>query len=151
VDFPGYQYSAGIAKGLQPCGYVDAFAIDVAAILNDDITEVETDPYPKWTGIVAQIALNGDCAPQGRDWAGEFSQKAIARGLDQPSLLLGKARLDDLAPQPADASIGTLLVALHQRRKANDVRGQNGRQFPLNGLVDQTVPPFKYRRMKPCR
>ena len=71
MDFPGYQYSAGIAKSLQACGHVDAFAIDVAAILNDDIAEVETDPYPKLTDIVAQIALNGDRAPQGRDGAGE--------------------------------------------------------------------------------
>jgi hypothetical protein len=133
------------------CGHVDAFAIDVAAILNDDIAEVETDPYPKWTGIVAQIALNGDCAAQGGDRAGEFGQKAVARGLDQPSLLLGEARLDHLAPQPADASIGTLLIALHQRRKANDIRGQNGRQFPLDGLVDQTIPLLRFRRIKPCR
>jgi hypothetical protein len=85
VDFPRYQYSPGIAESLQPCRHVDAFAVDVAAIGHDDIGEVETDPHPKRIGIVAQIGLDGDCAPQGRDWAGKFSQEAVARGLDQSS------------------------------------------------------------------
>src|SRR5258708_11457520 len=137
VDFPRYQNTPGIAEGFQPCGHIDAFTVDVAALLHDDIAKIETDAHPEWAGIVAQTVLDGDRAPQGRDRAGELGQKAVAGGLDQPSIVFGKARLDQLAPQPANAGIRAFFVALHQRRKPDDVRGQDGRQPPLNLLVDQ--------------
>jgi hypothetical protein len=142
MDFPGYQNTPGIAEGFQPGGHINPFTVDVAALLHDDIAEVEADPHPEWAGIVAQTVLDGDRAPQGRDGAGKLGQKAIAGGLDQPSIVLGKAWLDQFAPQPANASIRAFFVALHQRRKPDDVRGQDGRQPPLNLLVDQTVSPF---------
>ena len=81
---------------------------------NIAIAAKTTDPHPKLIGSAAQIALNRNCAPQGRDRASEFSQKAVTRGLDQTSVLFGKARLDYLTPQLANARIGSLLVALHQ-------------------------------------
>ena len=46
VDFPRYQDASGIAESFQSRGYIDAFPIDIAALLYEDIAEIEADPHP---------------------------------------------------------------------------------------------------------
>ena len=147
VDLAGDQDAAGIAQRFEPGGDVDALAIDVAAILDDDVAHVQPDPQLERAGCAAHVALDRHRAAQRRDRAGKFCQKTVTRGLDQASLPLGKPLLDHLAPQLADARVGAFLVALHLRRKADDIGSQNGRQFALNGRFVQ--PGFPFRKVAP--
>ena len=56
----------------------------------------------------------------------ELAQGAVAHELDDAPAVLGDERLDELPAVGLEAAEGALLVALHQARIADHVRGEDG-------------------------
>ncbi len=52
-------------------------------------------------------------------------QQALAGGLEHATLMIGKARLDNLAPQTPDVCIRAFLIGLHRRRETDNVCRKN--------------------------
>jgi hypothetical protein len=96
------------------------------------------------------MILHLDGAFRGGERAGEFSERAIARRLDQSPLMADEAGFDQFPLEPLDFGIGGFLGALHQRRVTDYVGGQDCRQSPLNPLLGHStlskVPAHKGRR-----
>src|SRR4030081_1952525 len=66
------QDAAGFSETFKSCGNIDAFAIHIAAVFNDDVAKIETDPYPERVRLLRKVGLNGQCATKGGDGTGEF-------------------------------------------------------------------------------
>ena len=95
--------AAGGRLLLQARGDVDAVAKNVV-ILDDDVAEVDADAeldalLGRDVGIAPRHAgLDLDGALHGLDDALELDQHAVAGGLDQPAVVLGDRRIDQLDP-----------------------------------------------------
>src|SRR4029077_8905916 len=92
---------AGLGQGFQPCGDVDAVAVDVTA-LGDYIAEIDPDAEgdPLILGDVGIAVdhrpLQLDGAADRIDDAGKFDQHPVAGSLYYPAVVLLDLRIDKL-------------------------------------------------------
>src|SRR6516165_5327979 len=93
----GDQHPAGISQGLDPCGDVDAGAIEVV-VLDDHVAEIDADTQldtvVRGDSRVAlgHRLLHRDRAAPCIDDAGKFDQQSVAGGLDKAPVVLGDFR-----------------------------------------------------------
>jgi hypothetical protein len=130
VDGGGDADAAARGELLQPRGDVDPVAVDVA-LVEDDVAEIDADaeldaPLFRHVGIApAHAVLDLDGAPDRVGDALELDQHAVAGGLDDPAVVLGDGRIDQLDAVGTQARKRALLVGLHQPAVAHHVGGQN--------------------------
>src|SRR6266446_4510810 len=88
------QIPPGSAKCFEPCGDIDAVAVNVV-LVNDDVAEIdadaELDAALLGDAVIAQchFALQFDRARHRIDDAGEFDQQPVAGGLHDAAAMLG--------------------------------------------------------------
>ena len=70
-------------------------------------------------------ALNLGGAAHRVDDAGEFRQHAVAGGLDDPAVMLGDLRIDQLAEMRLEPFVRAFLVGAHQARIARHIGGED--------------------------
>ncbi len=75
-----------------------------------------------------QILLDDDAAPDRFDGTVENRDKAVTSGLDQPSVMLGNARLDKVPLDPLDAIVRSFLIGFHQAAVGRYIAGDNRSQ-----------------------
>src|SRR5260370_16606092 len=100
---------AGIGQGFDPCGDVDAVAVEVVT-LDDNVAEI--DPDAQFDAVVRPDArvplghrlLHCDGAAHRIDDARKFYQHAVAGGLDDATVVLADLRIDDLPAHRLHAS-----------------------------------------------
>jgi hypothetical protein len=107
-----------------------------ASLLQDQFTRIKADTEDDLlvdgeSGVtLAGFRLNAKGAFQCLDRAGEFGHEAVSRKAEHAAV-----RLLDLAAKPvelsSDASVGFLLVALHQSAVAQDVGAEDRSQSAL--------------------
>ena len=129
---------ARLGDVLEPRRDVDAVAKNVA-VLDHHVAEIdadaEFDPLPLGDVGVAlrHGVLHVDRAAHRFDRACELGEHAVARGLDEPSLVLGDFWLDQLAPVRGEPHQRALLVGADEPRVTRDVRCENGGEPTLHG------------------
>src|SRR5215471_11650901 len=148
-------------------GDIDAIAVDVVRF-HDDVAEIDADAIldPRLLrkrGVATnEILLNDDAAPNGLDGAVEDCDEAVAGRLDQTSMVLGDAGLDEIPLYPLDADVRTFFVGLHQaaigRNVADDDRCEATRhpaaqrrlalipRFEVANFTHRGAPPTCKRR-----
>src|SRR5271170_6958975 len=117
----GDEHPAGIGQGFDPCGDVDAVAIEVVA-LDDHVAEI--DPDAQFDAVVRAYTrvvlghrlLHRDRAAHRVDDARKLDQHAVAGGLDDAPVVLGNFRIEELAAQRLEAFERAFLVRSHQPR-----------------------------------
>src|SRR5438874_9127124 len=124
------QMPARFGHGFEPCGDVDAVAVDVVAV-DDHIAEIDPDPEFDALGRrdarapFAHRFLHLGRAAHRVDDAAELDQHAVAGSLDDAAIVLGDTRIDKLGPQRLESRQGAFLVRPHQPRVAGDIGGQD--------------------------
>ena len=84
----------------------------------------------------------------GVDDAAELDKRPVAGSLDDPASMNGDRGIDEIAAKSAEARQRPLLVGPGQAAEANDVGGENRRQFPrLGHFLDR----FLSRPRRPSR
>jgi hypothetical protein len=108
MDRIGDEHPAGIGQGFDPCCDVDAVTVEVVA-LDDHVAEIDADaPFDavvrRDTSVpLGHPLLHFDRAAHRVDDAGKFDQDAVAGGLDDPAVVLGDLRIEELAAQRLEA------------------------------------------------
>src|SRR6185312_3258812 len=141
VDFFGNQDAARIGDPFQPDSNVDPVAVEIAVLPNDHVTEVEPDAQLEWTATLGEMILHLGLASHSGQGTCELGERAITRCLDQSAVVSGEARRDQVPLEPLELSVGGFLRALHHRRVADHIGGQDRRQPPLNTLFGQGRSP----------
>src|SRR5262249_50204956 len=106
-----------------------------------DVAEIDADakfdPLPLGDVGVARghAVLHVDCAAHRFDRACELGEHAVAGGLDQPPLMLGDFRLDQLAPVRPEPVDRAFLVGPDEPRVTRDVRSENGGKPTFHGWL----------------
>jgi hypothetical protein len=140
VDCAGHADATRLGEGFQACGDVDAIAINVVT-LDDDVADVDADAHRDALLLrhirlpIGDALFDRDGALDGIDHAGELDQRAVGHDLDEPTLVLGDLRLEEILTQRLEARVRALLVGRHQPAVADDVRGQYCRQPALHRRV----------------
>jgi hypothetical protein len=140
VDRIGDEHPAGIGQGFDPCGDVDAVAIEIVA-LDDHIAEIDADakldaPIGGNLGIaLGHRALHLDRAAHRVDDAGKLDQHAVAGGLDDAAVMRGNFRIGDRAPQLGQRGVRALLVRAHQPRIPGHIGGEDRGETAGSGHV----------------
>jgi hypothetical protein len=80
---------------------------------------------------LCHAALDGDCAVDGVHRADKLDQKTGAHQLDDPPIVRGNGRIDQLQPMFAKAFVGALLIPAHEAAEPDDVARHDCRQTPL--------------------
>ena len=78
-------------------------------------------------------ALNLESAAQGVDHASKFDDQSVACALDDPAMMDGDCRVDQVAAQRAEARQDPFLVGAGEPAVADNVRRQNRSEFPSLG------------------
>ncbi len=126
----GDEHPAGIGQRLDPCGDVDAVAIEVVA-LDDHVAEIDADAQfdavvRRDTGVpLGHRLLHRDGTAHRIDDAGKFHQQAVAGGLDDAAPVLGDLRIEKLAAQRLEAFERAFLVRPHQPRIPRHIGGED--------------------------
>ena len=147
----------GIRQGLEPRRDVDTVSIEVLT-LDHHVAEVDADPKdnPAILGDVAVGRIHGFLQlHRARDrvhGAGELHQHAVSHHFDDPAVMSGDQRLEDVRTPGLKGSQRTGLVRLHQAAVADHIGGQNGgktalgaffghpRRLLSKGAVQQLLP-----------
>ncbi len=151
-----------IRRGLKPRCDVDALTKDIICV-DDNVPQVDTHSVAntarfRHVGFARRHRpLDRNGALDGVDDAREFHQHAVARGLDDPSVMVGDPGVDQLGPVGLLARNRAALVGLHEPRVAHHVSGQNCRQPPLfalrchwSGFPSNRTPPLNLRAAAPA-
>jgi hypothetical protein len=115
VNRIGDEHPAGIGQRFDPCGDVDAVAIEVVA-LNDHIAEIDADAQfdaavrRRVRFPLGHRLLHFSCAAYRVDDAREFDEQTVTGGLDDAAPVLGDRRIEDLAAQRFEAFERALFV-----------------------------------------
>ena len=131
---------------LDPCGDVDAVAVDVA-LVDDDIADVDADA--EFDAAVfgnVRIALGGTALRVEReahrvDGAGEFHQRAVAGGLDDAAVMFGNLGMEQFAPDRLYRGKGAFLVGAHHAAIADHIGGEDSGQAPGDTLLSHETMP----------
>jgi hypothetical protein len=78
--------------------------------------------------------MDDDCATDGFDRAVEHRQKAVTRIIDKLPLVLSDAWLDEFAPLPHHACVGSFLIELHKAAISRDISREDCRN-PSHGSI----------------
>ena len=126
-DFARDQNAARIGKSLEPRGDVDALAVDIALLVHNHVTQIDTNAQLQRVTTGGELILNICSTSEGGNGASKFGQNAIARGFNQAPLVTAQVRLDNLPPKPPDLDVGGFLGAFHQGGIADNVGCQDRR------------------------
>ena len=162
LDLPigvlGQTDRARLGDALQPRGDIDAVAHQIAVAFLDHVAEMDADP--KFDALVRRdpsVALdhrpldfNG--AVHCVDDTPELDNCAIAGALDDPAVVHGDGRIDQVASERPQPRQNPVLVGSGKPRIADDVGHQDRGQF--SGLAHGATPPrpcqpFRVVRAKP--
>ena len=135
----------GLGDALQPRGDIDAVAHEVAVAFLDHVAEMDADPkFDALVGRDLSVALdhrsldfNG--AFHRVDDTPELDNRAIAGALDDPSVVHGDDRVDQVAAQRPEPRQNPVLVGPGKPRIADHVRAKDRSQF--SGLAHGAMPP----------
>jgi hypothetical protein len=143
--------AARCRQPLQPCGDVDAVAINVAAV-GDHVAEIDPDPEPD-PAVLGYPGLAVDHCPlqfhgtaHRVDDAREFRQHAIASILDDAAGMLADLRVEELAAMRLEALVRALLVRAHQPRIARHIGSEDRGKTAGRGHGSGRPLCFGYRR-----
>ena len=141
LDFPGDLAgdadAAGVGELFEPCGDVDALAIAVVA-LDDHLAEIDADAHLnalifRNVGVaLGQSALQAHRAFDRIDDRAEFGQHAVAHQLEDAPVMARDLRLEQFLAPRRQPLMGALLVALHERRVADHIGGENGGELAFH-------------------
>ena len=129
----GYANAAGLGHGFQPCGDIDAVAVNVIAF-GDDVAQVYADAQLDAAGIGGgpivngHGALDGGGAFDGIDDAGEFDQRAVAHELDDAAMEACYRRVDHLPAAQFQPRQRAGLILAHEAAVAGDIGHEDGSQ-----------------------
>ena len=125
----------GLRDALEPGGDVDPVAHQVAIALLDNIAQMNADPEidalnRRQAGVALDHAcLHLDRAADGVDHAAELDDDPIARPFDDPPMVEGDGRINEIAAESPKARKSTLLIGAGEPAIANNIRGQDRRKF----------------------
>jgi hypothetical protein len=126
----GDKYPAGIGQGFDPCGDVDAIAIEVV-VLDDHVAKIDADAqFDAGVSTDAGVPLghrllHRDGAAHRINDARKLDQHAVAGGLDDAAAMLGYLRVDELMAQCLEAFERAFFVRSHQPRVARHIGGED--------------------------
>jgi len=152
VNGTGDEHPAGIGQRLYASGDIDAIAVEVVA-LDDHIAEIDADAQldaavrPDSGIALGHRLLHRDRAAHRVDDAGELDQQAVAGRLDDPAVVLGDLRIEELSAQRFEAFERAFLVRSHQTRIPRHIGGED--RSKAAGLAHSASPvasrrPDKY-------
>ncbi len=84
--------------------------------------------------------LNRDRASHGFDDAAEFDERPVARALEHAAVLAGDGGVDEVGAQRTQPRERAILVGARHPAEADDVGGQDRRDFPGLGHVSPDDP-----------
>ena len=147
-----------LGDGFNPRGDVDAVAHQIAVAFLDHVAEMNADAkFDALVGRDPSVALdhrpldfNG--AVHRIDDTPELDDAAVAGALNDPTMVHGDGRIDQVAAKGPKASQDSILVRTGKPRIADDVGHQDRGQF--SGLAHVATPPrpcqpFRVVRAKP--
>jgi len=111
----------------EPRRNINALAINVTLIIDNDIAKVQSDTQLKRAASGCKVILNFNCALQGGHRTGKLGEHAVSCRLDQAALMARQSGLDDLVPKPTNLCIGGLFCAFHHGGIADNVGCQDRR------------------------
>ena len=129
--------AAGLGQLLEPGGDVDALAVAVLA-LDDHLAQIDADPdldalIVGTCGIaLGEAALQRHRAFDRIDDRAELGEHAVAHELEDAPVMAGDLGLEQLLAPGLQPLMRPRLVALHERRVADDVGGENGGELALH-------------------
>jgi hypothetical protein len=115
VNRIGDEYPAWIGQGFDARSDIHPVAIEVVAVRNY-VTEIDADAEfntgIQWDVGVAlrHLLLHLKCAPDSINNARKFHQHSVARGFDDPTVVLGDLPIDKFSTQGFEAFERTFLV-----------------------------------------
>ena len=124
-----------LGDALQPRGDIDAVAHQIAVGLLDDVAEMDADPnFDALVGRNPCVALDHrpldfNSAVHRIDDTAELDDAAVAGALDDPAMVDGDGRVDQVASQRPQPRQNAVLVGPGKPRIADDVGHQDRRQF----------------------
>src|SRR5208337_4792157 len=130
------RYRAGLANAFEAGGDVNAVAHEIAVALLDHVAEVNAhsnlDTRLRGEASVAlgEAALHFHRRSHGFDHAAELDHRPVAGALDEPPVVDGDRRVDEVAAQSPQPRERALLVSASETAVADDVRDQDRRKFP---------------------
>ena len=125
-------------KSFQAGRDIDGIADEVVA-LNYDVGDVDADPKPHLlTGRSISILLvygflHCDSTLHSIHGAGEVSDEAVARGVEDPTAMRGDEPIDD-DPIRGEGAKGADLVEPHQSAVTFDIGGEDRGELPFDGM-----------------
>jgi len=146
---------SGLGDPLQARGDIDAVAHQIAVGLLDHIAEMDADP--KFDAVIRRdpsvafdhrpLDFNG--AVHCVDNTPELDNCAVPGALDDPAMMHGDGRIDQVASERPEPGENPVLIGSGQSRIADHVGHQDRNQFP--GLAHGATPPRPFRvvRAKP--
>ena len=126
-------------KSLQPGSHVHTFTEDIV-VLDDNVANMDADaefdtPVRRDVGIARRhAALDVNGTADRIDDAGEFGQQAVARRLDQPSMMLGELGIEQRGAMGFQLSDGALLIGADQPAITGNIGCEHGRKPPVQTL-----------------
>ena len=126
----------GRGDPLEPGGDIDPVTHQIAVRLLDDVTEMNADA--KIDAFVrghARVALDHgvlhfDSAAHRVDHAAELDDVPVASALDDPSVVDGDRRIDQVATQRPEPRQNAILVRSREPAVADNIGDQDRREFP---------------------
>ena len=132
VGGPGNKHAAWFGQLLETGGDVHGIAVNFAALLVDDIAEVDPDAEAdaiRCHNVLLPLGhalLEEDGAADRVDDAGELAQSPVADPVDDAAVVPGDERVDELGAVRLEPGDRAILVPLHQPRVADHVRREDG-------------------------
>lgn len=149
-------HGAGIGDAFEAGGDVDTVAVEVAVLLADHVAEIDADAeaYPLFLGrlrlVFCQSLLDRYRRGHRVDDTRELTQNAVASELDDPALMLGDQRFEEVLAVCLEPLECAALVALHQARIADHVASQDRCEAALRGHCTARPGACTRAALRPC-
>jgi hypothetical protein len=132
---------AGLSYAFQPCGDIDAVAHQITVAFLDDVTEMDADaelnpPVLSHAGIALdQAVLHLDRAAHRVDNAAKLDEAAVAGAVDDPPMVCGNRRIDQIAAQRPEPRERSLLVGTRESAIADNIGDQDRSDFRVSAMA----------------
>ena len=145
---------SGFCEALKAGCDVHAVAVEVA-FLTDHVAQIDADPEPDAVVIryipltLGHAALNASGAFDCIDSARELTEHPVPGQLDEPAVVFGEQRLDQLLAMRIEPRKRAGFITLHQARVARNVRNENSGEatlWPRGRFVHLSALPHSVRR-----
>jgi hypothetical protein len=149
-------HGAGIGDAFEAGGDVDPVAVEVAVLLADHVAEIDTnaEANPLFLGRLRLVFCQGllDRHRRGHrvNDARELAQHAVAGELDDPTLVLGDQRFEEVLAVDLQPLERAALVALRQARIADHVASQDRCEAALHGHCTAQPSACTRAAPRPC-